>query len=344
MIPEMIKNLFLLFAVAIFALPLAAGYPEEWTYYTSPACLHDVQTGQNDGSMSETTFRNYLVDLARTNLAKTVKLSIADRAELSKQAVDGKTSTSYSSLTMFSTDVELSLVKTASCYDRETRTGYAIAYIEKKSALEFYHNAVSMAFDELEVCLCAAEDYWDEGLVSKAEEKSVEARSIVETLKSDLFLINFFGADEEELSDLSVRVNEYARRMDLLESRYAQGILICLECHSVGDDAEFEKELKGLISKSGCSFTDKPETADWIVSVDLKSEEYNVSEIGGMKVYSVYANAGLTVKKNKGKQVTVEDFVSQKGVHTLGFEEATRSAFDELPEKVADHIILILSK
>lgn len=339
----MIKNLFLLLASSVFALPLAAGYPEEWAYYTSSACVFDVQTGQNDENMNETSFRNYLVDLARTNLAKSVKMSISDRAELAKQALDGQTSVAYASSTIFSTDVELSLLKTASLYEKSTKTGYAIAYIEKQAALDFYRNAALMAFDELEVCLRAAEDYIGEGLVRKAEERLSAADGILAKVRSDLFMTNFFGADKSELSDLSDKANEYARSIAAIEAKNVRGTLICLECRPDGDADEFEKRLKGFVSMAGCSFTDSPEMADWTVSVDLKSDEYNVSEIGGMKVYAVYANAVLTVNKTKGAQMTIEDIVSQKGVHTMGYEEAVRDAFDKLAEKVADRLNLILN-
>lgn len=345
----MMMNLFLLVASAVFALPLASGYPDEWAHYTSPACVYDVQSGQNDGSMSETSFRNYLVDLARTNLAKSVKINISDRAELAKQVLDGRTSVSYFSSTAFSADVELSLVKTASVYDKSTKTGYAIAYIEKQAALDFYRNAALMAFDELEVCLRAAENYIAEGLVPRAKERCAAADGIMDKVRSDLFLINFFGAGKDELSDLSAKANEYARRIGVIESKNVRGTLICLDCrleeeaHDEEVD-EFEKKLKGLVSKSGCSFTDSAETADWTVSVDLESAEYNVAEIGGMKVYSVYANAGLTAKKNKGVPLTIEDAVSQKGVHTLGYEEARRDAYGKLAEKVAEQVSMILIK
>ena len=74
--------------------------------------------------MSETAFRNYLADLARTNIARSVRMDISDRAEMSRQSTDGRTTMDYSSVTLFSTDVELSLVKTESAYDRTMKAGY----------------------------------------------------------------------------------------------------------------------------------------------------------------------------------------------------------------------------
>ena len=114
----------LILAVFSLALTAAAQYPSEWRRYTSPGFLYDIQSGQNDGDMSETAFRNYLTDLARTNIARSVRMDISDRAEMSRQSTDGRTTMDYSSVTLLSTDVELSLVKTESAYDRTTKAGY----------------------------------------------------------------------------------------------------------------------------------------------------------------------------------------------------------------------------
>ena len=114
----------LILAIFSLALTAAAQYPAEWRRYTSPDFLYDIQSGQNDGDMSETAFRNYLTDLARTNIARSVRMNISDRAEMSRQSTDGRTTMDYSSVTLFSTDVELSLVKTESAYDRTMKAGY----------------------------------------------------------------------------------------------------------------------------------------------------------------------------------------------------------------------------
>ena len=289
----------LILAVFSLALTAAAQYPSEWRRYTSPGFLYDIQSGQNDRDMSETAFRNYLTDLARTNIARSVRMNISDRAEMSRQSTDGRTTMDYSSVTLFSTDVELSLVKTESAYDRTTKAGETLG---------------------------------------KMKDRVAEART-------DLFMLNFFGAPEKELSEMSGTVNAFLAAAGKLETELGRGTLLRLQCSSDDMDCrEFEKTLKGHLSKMDCSFTDNTEEAAWTIEVGLDIREYNISEMGGMKIYTAYADALLTLEKRTGARKSVEDRVSEKGVHTLSYAEAGRDACARLGEALAERIYSIISQ
>ena len=248
-----------LLILAIFSLALTAPaqYPSEWRRYTSPGFLYDIQSGQNDRDMSETAFRNYLTDLARTNIARSVRMDISDRAKMSRQSTDGCTTMDYSSVTLFSTDVELSLVKTESAYDRTTKVGHAIAYIDRNEAVDFYRHKLLMTFDEIEGMLSTAENYAGESLVAKAGETLGRMKDRVAEARTDLFMLNFFGAPEKELSEMSGTVNAFLAAAGKLETELSRGTLLRLQCSSDDMDCrEFEKTLKGYLSKMDCSLTD----------------------------------------------------------------------------------------
>ncbi len=330
---------------AVTELKSAAGYPESWAFYTTDAYLYDIQSGQNDGSMTETTFCNYLADLARTNIARTVRTDISDKAGLARQSVDGRTSMLYLSQTVFSTDVELNLVKTETVYDRKTGTAYAIAYIRKLEAKEFYRNKIVLAFGKLDRILSVAGNYASDGLVSKAREELAELKSELEDASSDLFMLNFFGAGKDELSDFSESIGRYAGAAAGIEAGLSQGIIICMEIKTSGTGISgFEKELKGILADKDCSFTDRPDEADWVVSAILKTREYGRPEMGGMSIYTVYADVALTMEKTTGVHRIVEDQLSVKGVHTMNYEEAERDACARLGKQLAERILLIISK
>lgn len=344
---DLMRKHLLLPVLAIFAscLTVRSQCPEEWLQYTAPDFLYGIQSGQNDTGMDENAFCNYLLDLARAELAKSVMVSVSDRAELSRRSTDGRTSVDYSSVTTFSTDIELSLVKTESSYDRKTKTGRAIAYIFKPEALDFYRNRLRLAFDGIEASLSSAGRYYSEGLAARAAETLEELGAGMEGVREDLSMLNFFGATENELSELSGTARSYMERAAGLEAMLNRGTVLCLECSSAEVDCgDFEKVLKGLLSEKKFSFTDCPDEADWSVSVDIDTREYGVSEIGGMKIYTVYAEASLTMRKIIGTQKTLEDRVSAKGVHTVGYEEALRDAFDKLGDTLAERLYSIINQ
>ena len=148
-----------------------------------------------------------------------------------------------------------------------------------------------------------------------------------------------------ELAQKVGTARSYMERAAGLEAMLNRGTVLCLECSSAEVDCgDFEKVLKGLLSEKKFSFTDCPDEADWSVSVDIDTREYGVSEIGGMKIYTVYAEASLTMRKIIGTQKTLEDRVSAKGVHTVGYEEALRDAFDKLGDTLAERLYSIINQ
>ena len=66
--------------------------------------------------------------------------------------------------------------------------------------------------------------------------------------------------------------------------------------------------------------------------------------MGGMKIYTAYADALLTLEKRTGARRSVEDRVSEKGVHTLSYAEAGRDACARLGEALAERIYSIISQ
>lgn len=337
--------LLLTFAIALSEPPSIAGYPEEWAFYTSGACVYDIQSGRNDRDMSETAFLNYLSDLARTNIARAVRVSITDIAELSRQAVDGRTSTEYSSLTTFSTDMELNLVKTVTDYDRNTGTGYAIAYIVKQEAMDFYHNEIVMAFDRMDGLMSTARNLASEGMVPKAREALSGLEPIMEEVRSYLFMLNYFGAAERKLADMSARLNGYAGEAGRLEAEFSRGVVLCLNCRFTGDDRfGLERAVKGVLADKACSFTDRSEDADWLISLVMTVREYGSTEIGGVMLYTAYADAELRAEKKSGVGRVVEDRISEKGTHTMSYEEAERDACARLGTALAERIYSLISQ
>ena len=114
----------------------AQQYPPEWVSYTLGGYLYDIQSDSNTKNLSETDFKNYLLNIARTNLAKQVQVRVQDAARLEKSSKDGHTTITYSAKTDFSTDEEylkhIQTLKSRSMYD----TGVSISKSDETIILQ----------------------------------------------------------------------------------------------------------------------------------------------------------------------------------------------------------------
>ena len=154
------KKLTLIAVVLCTFLSLSAREcPPEWVKYTYGDYLYDIQSDHNDRNLSETDFKNYLLNIARANLAKQVKGSVQESARLDKEAVDGIASVKYASNTMFSTDVDMALVETKTLYNALTKEGYAIAFINREGARHYYENKLSLAESKINSAIELADNY-----------------------------------------------------------------------------------------------------------------------------------------------------------------------------------------
>ena len=71
------KRTFALLAFTIFSLIVnAQQYPAEWVGYTRSGYLYDIQSDTNNKTLSETDFKNYLLGIAQTNLAKQINWNL----------------------------------------------------------------------------------------------------------------------------------------------------------------------------------------------------------------------------------------------------------------------------
>ncbi len=321
--------------------------PEEWLTYVSGGYIYDIQSGSNESGMDETTFRNYLTDLARTNIARSMSTEIKDQATLSRQSSDGRTSVGYSSVTRFSTDLELNLVKCESVYDRKTRTGQAIAYISIREAREFYENRILVSIRELENALSSAEGYSIQGYGIKARDILEKSIPLTDGIRSDLFMLNYFGIGQERLSALADKLGNTEETVRTKMAEYGHGTYVHIECRSSAGPAdeseEMEDILKALLSEKGCSPVGDTESADWTITADISSREYGPAEIGGMKIYTAYIDAAVEIVNSKGSR-TAEIAVSEKGTHTMNFDEAFRDAARKAGSALSEKIYMTISK
>lgn len=328
-------SLLLCFSFGAFAQQ----YPLEWMKYTSDGYLADIQSDRNIRNLPDTEFKNYLLNLARTNLAKQVRMHIEEVAEMKKSAVDGRTSIIYSSETRFSTDLDLKLVETKTLYDSHSGEYYAIAYIDKDAARNYYKNALMMASNKIDNSIELARSFITAGFKTKARQELEKTPVFFVPVDESLFWLNVFGMPQDELNAWQGRFGQLEQTVKRMLSDLKYGTRIYLSCKADLFGVSYptlQNELKGVLATGDCSFTDDKESADWIITVNCYSREYTHVAVGTTNTWFAYVDAVVTIDKAITAQRIVEDEFSIKGGHTHNYREAARSAYKEVKNKIAE--------
>ena len=319
----------------------AQQYPSEWDKYTNDGFLYDIQSGSNDKNLSETDFKNYLLNIARTNLAKQIQVRVHDVANLNKLSKDGHSSITYSSNTTFSTDVELKLVETKSSYNSTTRTGYAIAYIDRDAARNYYKNELTLIYNKIDNSIALSTNFAETGFKSKARLELESSLQLFELLDEPLSWLNAFGASQAELSEWGQSFNAKEQRLKRMIEDLKHAVTIYLSCSAKIFEKSYpslQNELKGLLAANGCNFTNNPAIADWGITVTCNTREYSVVNAGNRKSYFSYVDAYIIIDKVSISQRIYEGEVSIKDGHTVGYSEAARAGYKKISNKIYEII------
>lgn len=340
------KRVGLLFCLFwIFGGLKAQQYPPEWVKYTYGGYMYDIQSDSNNRNLPETDFKNYLLNIARTNLAKQIQVRVKDVAELSKQSVDGRTAIAYSSNTRFSTDVNMKLVETKTTYNPLSRTGNAIAYIDRTAARNYYNNELTLVHNKINNSIKLAENYVAAGFKSKARSELESSQKQFALVDESLFWMNIFGASQSDLTEWQERLNTAEQMIKRMLADLKHGTVICLSCNADIFGRPYptlQNEIKGVLAADGCSFTDNPAAADWVIAVTCNAREYSNVYIGNSSSYFSYVDAQIVIDKVITSQRIYEDEISVKGGHSFGYAEAAKAGYKEIKQEIGKVIKKVL--
>ncbi len=132
--------------------------PPEWLQYTREGYYYSVKHETHKKKVNENEFLEYLLGLARADIAKQIKISISDAASLEKHAENGVSRITYKASSNFSTDVTLRYVETRTYYDKKKREGYAIAWLSKEDLQHIYAERAEKVISMLDVSARAEQE------------------------------------------------------------------------------------------------------------------------------------------------------------------------------------------
>ena len=339
---------FLLLVFAIFSsVVFAQQYPPEWIKYTIGGYLYDIESDINTNDISETKFKEHLLNVARTNLAKQVRLIVQDNSRLNKSAINGKSDISYVSSTVFQVDVELQLVESETYYNRETKEGQVIVYINKAAAAEYYKKEISLLVNNADNALSNAHNYLSSGFKNSAKQELANVLPEFDKVREHFSWLGLLGLSQNEITNLSASFNDREQTIKrfLSDLQYAITIYISCSADIFGNTYDaFPEAIKGELSGKGCNFSDDVSQADWIITVQASARKYNSFVMNNQAFYVAYVDAKISIDKTITSQRICEDELSIKGSHSISFDEAALVAYKNITKKIGEIILKNIEK
>ena len=316
--------------------------PPEWIRYTYGEYFYNIQIDHNNRNLPETDFKNYLLNMARTNLAKQIIVHIQDVAELNKTSKNGRTEINYASTTHFSTNLNMKLVETKTRYDLTSHKGYAIAYINRDAARSYYRNELTLIYNKIGNTITIADNFASTGFKNRAQTELERALNYFKSVEEALFWINIFGASQLELADSQQRFNAEEQDIKRKLAELKHGTVIYLSCKADIFGSPYptlQNEVKGILSTDGCSFTDAPEKADWAITITCTAREYSNVKVGNSNSYFSYVDAHIVIDKMITSQRIYENEISVKGGHTFDYLEAAKAGYKKTTQQISRTIL-----
>lgn len=333
------KLLAIAFLFFAFTITNAQSYPLEWRQFTSDEYFYAIESGENEQKLPEERFRNDLLDIARTNLAKQIEVKVDEVSQMSKDVVNGNANIYYSSQRNLSTNIDMRFAESRNHVDMVTGKQYVIVYINKAEACNYYEKDLKMLMSRIDNQIAIADNYIGTGFKSKAKTELQDAQTMFGEADEMFFWLNVFGMSDYQIQQYLEQLHEKEQAVKSKLADLEYGTTYCIVCNADNFGKPYPKlknEIKGDLSASGCNFVDDPDLADYVIYIDASSREYNMAVIGNVTSYYSFVDASIAIDKVATNQRIFEDEISLKGSHTISYNEAGRNGYQKVRKEISN--------
>lgn len=316
-----------------------ASYPDA-SYYKGMA-----EDSRRSGESLEAATKR-IKDDARAEAASTVRTRVQSTTTnnaLSQtiRTMEGtfrQSTRELSKSTTTTTDMELPGLQVESWQNPQTGTIAAFAYVKKSSLIRQLEKKITVGLTKIEASIEQVDEMVAGGQKMKARELAEKSLPLFDEVKESQLLL---AAVDEDADAESLQLNQTSslqKRLSVQVAQLKNGINIYLSCKADLLDQTYStmaSEIKGELSKMGCTFVTKPEDADWAIYVTAKAREYNAAKYGEYTTYFTYTGAFVAMDKVvTGQRIYENAIPEEKGAHTQSFVEAARDGYKLLIPKV----------
>lgn len=348
-------RLFLIACSMTVVLPLYAEEPPSWydlkvrntrypkEVYFSGFVLGEQQPGENLQQATERIKREAQVEAASSIRMKVEKtLTEANQSELVQGAgsFDEKVTEHFESFTQIRVEMEIPGLKVEVWKNDAKKEISAFAYVRKDELARKLERRILTGMTKAELALENVNRLMDEGRKPEARKVAEDGMLLFEDIEQTQALL--LAIDNDNIADL--QISEAAELKQSMADRLAElqhGIAICLRIEAYCQEKPYsslEKQLQGELNVLGCYFTNDTIQAEWIISVNAQTRDYQHTAFGNTDMYASYMEAQISILKVNTGQRIYEDLLTVKGTHTLNFDEAARNAYKAGVKKIGSII------
>lgn len=311
----------------------AQSYPPEWEVYQSPKYFCSIQSGLNPERMDDNEYFDILTSSAISGLARQLEVRVNETAELDKRSNSGLSSVSYSSKTSYSSDVKLKLVTTQTHYSKRESTWYAIAFIDKSSAISFFKKEIEDKLSTANRLYNNANDLISLGYKERAKNELNEALKSFSITEEAFYWLKVCGLNASEYSALLEIRNNLENLVQQKIALLGHSTTIFIDCSANLFGAQYDmftSSIKSRLSSDDVSFVSSKSGADWVITITAESKEHNAVTYGTLSSYFSYVDATCKLYKATTGQMVYENSFSEKGGSTNSYIDAAKEAFKQL--------------
>jgi len=277
---------------------------------------------------------------AQADLSRKIRVQISSRSQTQIEAVSDNGQYSekekFLNRSVIESNAEVAGIQTETFHDAKARIVYAFAYVKRHQLTDYYKSNLAMNIVQTEGLLQTAYDLLEAGEKAKARGQCEAAIPLLAKLRTVQDLLTAIDVnvipDDLQLTKTEALHN----RLTQMLAQLAQAIFVYVEC----TESNFSKpttvvgnRVKSTLSAKGCSFTDDPTQADFLLQIEATTRHHG-DDRGFTTCYADVAIQLMDTRK--GKNVFRDEF-SQKGV-TTSLESAGRKALEDAAPSIIQKI------
>ena len=345
-------KLFFPFLLSALSLTVAAQQPtwyddnQRMADYPSEKYFIGFSEGQRHSGENSSAALKRISDAARAEAASTIRVRVKNTTTNNglSQTIESMSGTFYRSVEEFesktttSTDIQIPGLQIETWQNPSSGTIAAFAWVKKSTLIKQLEKTITVGLTKIETALDQIDQLVANGQKMQARDLALktmpqfgevdEAQKMLAAVDED--------ADEESIQLQQTRTLQH--RLTELIAQLKHGINIYLSCSAdmFGTNySSLKGEIQGELSKLGCTFVNDAKQSDWAVYVKAPARQYNKHTTGNVSSYFCYVDANIVIEKTATGQRIYEDVISEKGGHTINYEQAARQAYRDISPKIS---------
>lgn len=286
-------------------------------------------------------------DVARSELMASVQVKIqsvtnshirSTQYETSHQEMSQELVQLFEMQTKSTVNMQLPGIKIETWQNNSENTVVAFAYVRKADLVNHFDKQITVSLVRLENALQNIAQM--EAIGQKTDARKLAEQSVKHVVDIEYAQRILLAVDESKDTAKLQTAESNRLKQQLLHkiSELQHSLTIYLTCNANMFGSSYvalQGELKGELSKLGCSFVNTPDSADYVVEINASAREHSQVQISGMNQYYVYVDANVAVTKGVTGQRIYEDELSVKGGHTHNYQQAARTAYKDVSKELA---------